>query len=165
VLRRVCTTVAAAVLIVAAVPSSLASASAPRVGPDQGFGGMVNGRSGHAAPVTIRMACFGPTTPGQLGHPMTGQSIKVVLRASGRPDAGFTSTNATSIGVFFGPPPPTATPGSGLVSLSRYGVAKAIPTSLLLPCAGSGQVTFVPLPMTPPTSRTAVVPVAYVGQP
>jgi hypothetical protein len=145
--------------------SGVASAAALRVGPDQAFGALVNGRSGHAAPVAIRMACFGPTVPGQLGHPMGGQSVRVVLRGTSASAAGFTGADATTIGVFFGPPPPTAAPGSGLVSLNRYGVARAIPTSLLLPCIGTGLVTFVPLPMSPPTSRTAVVPVTYVGQP
>jgi hypothetical protein len=82
--------------------------------------------------------------------------------------SGFTGANATSIVVFFGAPPPTAvatTPGTGNVAFTRYGVTKAIPTSLLLPCAGTGNVYFVPLPMSPPTSRAATVRVSYVGQP
>ena len=88
-----------------------------------------------------------------------------VMRAAAGSHAGYTGAVATSIRVFFGPPPPAGTPGTGLLTFSRYGVAKAIPASLLLPCGGSGQVTFVPLPMSPPTSRPAVVPVTYVGQP
>jgi hypothetical protein len=165
VFGRVFVVVGSALAAVSLGLSGVASAASSRVGPDQAFRALVNGRSGHEAPVTIRMACFGPSLPGQLGHPMAGQTVKVLLRVHDGPGAGFTGADATGIGVFFGPPPPTATPGSGLASLSRYGVAKAIPTTLLLPCSGSGQVTFVPLPMSPPTSRPAVVPVTFVGQP
>src|SRR5665213_51747 len=66
------------------------------------------------------------------------------------------------------PPPPTPVttpPAASTVTFGHYGVVKAIPTSLLLPCAGTGNVYFVPLPMSPPTSKPAVVPVTYVGQP
>ncbi|MGH3781302.1 MAG: hypothetical protein ACRDRO_11935 [Pseudonocardiaceae bacterium] len=40
------------------------------IGPNQYFYGEVNDQAGHA---TIRMACFGPTHPGQTGHPLAGQ--------------------------------------------------------------------------------------------
>jgi hypothetical protein len=76
-------------------------------------------------------------------------------------NAGYTGNSATSIGVFFGAPPPAAGPGQ--VSFTRYGVPKAIPTSLELPCGGSGQVTFVPFPQSPPTSRAATVPVVFAN--
>jgi hypothetical protein len=146
--------------------SGVASASATsRVGPNQAFRALVNGHSGHPAPVAIAVACFGPVFPGETGHPVAGQTVKVLLDANTASQSGFTGADATSIGVFFGAPPPATHAAPGLVTLARYGVAKAIPTSLLLPCTGTGQVTFVPLPMTPPTSRAAVVPVSYVGQP
>jgi hypothetical protein len=125
----------------------------------------VNGHSGSNAPVAIRMACFGPLQPGQTGHPLPGQSVEVLLGGATSAGPGFTGANGSSIGVFFGPPPPSAAPAAGLLTMHRYRVAKPIPQSLVLPCAGSGWVTFVPLPMSPPTSRDVVVPVAYVGQP
>lgn len=46
---------------------------------------------------------------------------------------------------------------------TAYGIAKPIPTSLSLPCSGTGHVTFVPLPQSPPTSRSASVAVKYVN--
>jgi hypothetical protein len=166
VFRRTAVVAAAAFGALTLGLSGLASAQASaRVGPDQAFRALVNGRPGHPAPVALRVACFGPIQPGQTGHPFAGQTVKVLLGATTAAGAGFTGASATSIGVFFGPPPPSASPGTGLLTLARYGVARAIPTSLLLPCAGTGQVTFVPLPMSPPTSRAAVVPVRFVGQP
>ena len=141
-----------------------AESTSPRVGPDQVFRALVNGRTGSPSPVTIAMACYGPLQPGQTGHPVAGQSVKILLGGGNVATAGFTGATAVSVGVFFGPPPPSAAVPA-LLSLTRYGVARAISTSLRLPCAGGGQVTFVPLPMSPPTSRAVVVPVSYVGQP
>jgi hypothetical protein len=135
------------------------------VGPNQYFTASVNGSNGYPQPVVIRMACFGPISLGQTGHPMAGQTVEVSLAGPNTTHTGFTGPSATSIGAFFGPPPPLVSAGGGDVNFTDYGVAKPIPTSLNLPCGGRGQVTFVPLPMSPPTSRPAVVPVYYVGQP
>ncbi len=135
------------------------------VRPGQVFGGLVNASTGSPAPVTIAMGCFGPIRPGQTGHPFAGQTVEVFRPEVVQGHFGFTGSAATAIGAFFGPPPPSATPvASSYVRLSHYGVAEAIPTSLTLPCGGAGQVTFVPLPMSP-TSRTATVAVTFVGQP
>ena len=71
---------------------------------------------------------------------------------------------------FFGPPPPepvtTVPAAASTVTFTQYGVNKPIPTSLLLPCSGTGVVTFVPLPQTPiGSSSDATVTVSYQGQP
>jgi hypothetical protein len=134
-----------------------------RVGPDQYFGALVNGQNGVAAPAPIQMACFGPIRPGQMGHPMAGQTIEVVRPVSTADNLGFTGESANSIVAFFGAPPPT--PSARNVAFKVYDVAKKIPTSLVLPCAGSGFVFFVPLPMLPPDSRAATVRVSYLSQP
>jgi hypothetical protein len=164
-LRRTPWVVTAACLLAVGLSGVASAQPSARVGPDQNFRALVNGRAFVTAPVVIRMACFGPVVPGQTGHPMAGQSVKVVLGAGIASDAGFTGSGATTIGVFFGAPPPIPSVGTGLLTLNRYGVARAIPTSTTLPCAGTGAVTFVPLPMSPPTSRAAVVRVRFVGQP
>src|SRR3982750_2299771 len=44
------------------------------IGPKQLFTGVVNGSTNSAV---IRMACFGPIRPYQMGHPMAGQSVAV----------------------------------------------------------------------------------------
>lgn len=162
--------VAGGMLVVAtALFAASASASIPpqgKIGPKQFFAGMVNGKTGLGAPAQINMACFGAIRPGQMGHPMAGQSVEVLRPVVVSARDGYTGSSANSIVAFFGPPPPTPVPSTtSTVTFHWYGVVKAIPTSLLLPCSGTGTVTFVPLPMSPPTSRAATVPVTYVGQP
>jgi len=163
-----------AVAVSAAVlgPATLSAATGPgqgRVGPNQVFAATVNGQSGVVTPAEIQMACFGPIRPGQTGHPLPGQTVEVF-----RPEAivaatGFTGPNAKYIQAFFGAPPPSPAgpaPAGGTDVFTRYGVPKPISTSLLLPCSGTGNVYFVPLPMTPiGPARIATVHVSYVGQP
>jgi hypothetical protein len=174
--RTLVAVAAAAAVTLLMVASASALPVQGKVGPNQVFGGLVNGQGGASAPAVIRMACFGPLRPGQTGHPLAGQTVEVF-----RPEAivghfGNTGPNGTSIVAFFGPPPPepqaTTSPtpvSAGTVTFKRYGVVKAIPKSLVLPCSGTGHVFFVPMPFTPPMSGSiptpAVVPVSYVGQP
>jgi hypothetical protein len=158
-----------AVVAATALFAACAGAAIPpqgKIGPKQFFTGMVNGKSGLGSPAQINMACFGPIRPGQMGHPMAGQSVEVLRPVVISTNDGYTGSNANSIAAFFGPSPPTPVPSTtSTVTFHWYGVVKAIPTSLLLPCSGTGTVTFVPLPMSPPTSRDSTVPVTYVGQP
>jgi len=153
-------------LIAATGAVAIGRASAGHAGyiaPKQYFTATVNGRTGHPNPVVIRMACFGPIRPGQTGHPMSGQTV-AVARVYPSSSAGYTGNRGTSIGAFFGAPPPgTPSSSTGYVRFTFYG-SKPIPTSLELPCAGSGRVSFVPLPVDP-TSRDVTVPVSFVGQP
>ncbi len=140
-----------------------------KVGPNQWFSAEVNGSLGLSHPVAIQMACFGPIKPGETGHPFAGQTVAVSRAVAILTTDGYTGPQGTEIGAFFGPPPPTAPPPSGPVYFHRYGSMK-IPTSEVLPCGGSGQVTFVPIPFLPPSTgalgpKDDVVPVEYVGQP
>jgi hypothetical protein len=133
------------------------------IGPDQVFGALINGSTGANGPVVIQMACFGPIRPGQTGHPMAGQTLAVFRPEVIRGQFGNTGADGTSIVAFFGPPPPT--PASTNAVRFRYYRTKAMPTTLVLPCAGSSDVFFVPLPMSPGTSKSVTIPVTYVGQP
>jgi hypothetical protein len=142
------------------VPGVSSAATHPNVGPHQAFAGSVNGSSGRPTPAVIRVVCPGPE--GNRGHPVSGQTVEVGPAASTASTMGYTGNDATSIGAFFGPPPPAAS-GPGQVSFRNYGVPKAIPTSLSLPCQGKGVVTFIPFPESPPTSRSASTPVEYVN--
>jgi hypothetical protein len=49
------------------------------------------------------------------------------------------------------------------VPITAYNQAVPIPTRLILPCYGSSQVSFVPLPQDPGISRAATVPVEFVA--
>jgi hypothetical protein len=154
-----------ALLLVASAASAVPVEG--NIGPNQQFGGLVNGKNSVSAPVAIRMACFGAVRPGETGHPMSGQSVEVFRPEAIRGQFGDTGGRADRIVAFFGPPPPSpAAPPStaSTVTFTKYGVKKMIPTSLKLPCAGRGVVTFVPM-ATSKTARDATVRVSYVGQP
>jgi len=146
--------------------------AASKVGPDQYFTGVINGTDGNTViPVPVRMGCFGPVTPGQTGHPLAGQTLAVHQLFPPAPATTLGRTGSdTTIGVFFGAPPPAGLggspplAGSTSVRFSRYDNVKALPTALTLPCSGRGTVWFVPVPVIPP-SRAEAVPVHFVSQP
>jgi hypothetical protein len=123
------------------------TSDALRVHGDQHFMGVVNGNHTNAVIYTV---CPGPATPGQTGHPAGDQFVAVILTSQGD---GFTGS-AASIVVRF------ANTAAGGVELTRYGVARSIPTTIELPCTGTGSVTFAPSPSTT-ISTPDVVKVAY----
>lgn len=154
--------VAAATITITVVTAAPASADAvidpAPISPHQYFFGEVNGLTGHA---TIKMGCFGPIYPGQHGHPLAGQTVKVLpAPAPTTRDLGFTGGAAHAIDVHF----PTPTVDKSPVVLRDYAETAPIPVSLILPCAGRGKVAFLPDP-TSPTAHTATVTVSFVGQP
>jgi hypothetical protein len=148
------------------MPASAAGASHSRIVPREYFSATVNGSTGSSGPVTIEMACAGPVHRGETGHPLAGQSVGVKLvpvPSSSSTELGYTGTNGSAIGAFFGAPPPSATADPSYVAFAVYRM-KPIPTTLELPCGGTGHVIFVPLPALPP-ARSISIPVAFVGQP
>lgn len=127
-----------------------------KIVPNQRFVGSVNGSSAHAS---IQMGCFGPSRPGQTGHPFVDQSAEV-LRAQAVARFGNTGKRARHIIAYF--PSPRGVPQR--ISFTSYGVRRPIPTSFVLPCFGSGRVTFKPKP-TSPTAKTFSVTVQFSPQP
>lgn len=158
-LHRRCLSVAAAVLaagILGAAPAVADGVVDPApIGPGQYFTGLVNGADG---PAVIKVVCPGPIVPQETGHPLAGQTVEVLPAAvSSSAVVGYTGSAADRIAVDFGVAA-TTTP----VTLTDWAVQAAIPTSLLLPCSGTGTVSFVPDP-TSPTARTATVAVDYAN--
>jgi hypothetical protein len=159
VLRRTAPVSAAVALAVAMAPGASADAIVA-VGANQYFTGQVNGPASSTSPSVIKVLCAGPVTPTSTGHPLSGQTVAVqlVLPPVVSPNSlGFTGSAATQINVFF-----TAT-SSGVaapVVLNAYNVPGKIPTTLSLPCGGSGVVDFVPAPGSA-TARAYHVPVVY----
>jgi hypothetical protein len=131
------------------------------VGPKQYFTGVINGKDGNTTiPIKIKMACTGAA---QTGHPLAGQTLAVhqlFPPASG--SLGYTG-NDSNIGVFFAAPPGAPQADATSRMFTRYDSPKSLPTSLTLPCSGTGKVWFSPVPVVPP-SRSAVVPVRFVSQ-
>jgi hypothetical protein len=159
----VLTTLALTVLAGAATKGG----GAGRVGPDQYFTGVINGTDGNTVtPIPIRMACFGPVRPGQTGHPMRGQTLAVhqLFPPSSSSGSLGKTGNDSEIGVFFNAPPPSAAPSDTTRVFTRYDRTRKLPTTLSLPCSGTGTVWFTPIPVVPP-SQSASVPVEFVGQP
>ena len=152
-------------LLAAAGPAAAATRSPVR--PNQQFLGLVNGSTGVTAPVTVLVACPGPWRPGQTGHPLAGQTLEVVRPEVVVGNFGNTGPLGTSIRVLFGPPPPagarSATSGTGIVVFWSYNKVKPIPTTLNLPCSGTSTAVFLPLPLSPPAARPAIVPITFVS--
>ena len=165
-LRRSSALLSLTVAAVTAVGLQAGPALAGPVGPKQYFTGVINGKDGNTTiPITITMACVGPIKPGETGHPLPGQTLAVhQLFPPAAGSLGYTG-NDSEIGVFFNAPPPVAAgPTATTPVFTRYDRPQPLSTSLTLPCAGTGTVYFTPIPVIPP-SRSATVPVRFVGQP
>jgi hypothetical protein len=136
--------------------------------PNQAFIGLVNGSTGAAssgtnAGVPFLTNCPLPVSGGASGtaHPQSGQTIEVML-GSTVADAGFTGSAGTSItaDLLYQLSPTGPTYVEELGTFTDYGVLDLIPTSINVPCTGTGEVAFIPSPDSS-TARTATVPVVF----
>lgn len=124
------------------------------IGPNQFFIALVNGKTADAV---ITVACPFPLTAGELGSPLPGQYVEVEPEASGAASPfGFTGSAANSIAAVFAP---SSVVSESLV-INDYFVQVPIPTTLKVPCSGSGVVSFDPAPDSA-TARAATVSVTY----
>jgi hypothetical protein len=159
---RIAMFVAATALIGGTAVADAAVPSHGKIGPRQYFVGLVNGSSGLAHHAQIRVACPGPIRSGETTHPLQGQTLKVTRAPAIIAKDGFTGPRGTHINAYLGIPP-AAADGGGIASFAYYDTPKPIPTTLTVPCSGSGFVTFIPFPRDPGKSRSFVVPVDYVN--
>jgi hypothetical protein len=158
-LRRSSGMLGLAVAAITVVGLQAVPAQASHIGRKQYFTGVINGKDGNTTvPIPIKMACG---TPNGTGHPLQGQTLAVHQEfppVSG--SLGYTGKD-TMIGVFFNAPPPAgARLAASTPVFTRYDKPQPLPTSLTLPCSGTGTVYFAPLPVVPP-SRSATVPVEF----
>jgi hypothetical protein len=154
--------VAAGALLSAALGTATAVAAVQdpiAIGPNQVFAGQVNGDEGSAV---IQTSCFGPIILGETGHPTAGQYVEAVLAPTSATSTGFTGSAADSLLVALDAATPATT---GLIgTLNGYYIQLPIPTTLTVPCSGTGVVAFVPAP-TSPTAKTATVSVTFLSGP
>ncbi|MBR7835682.1 hypothetical protein KDL01_20570 [Actinospica durhamensis] len=122
------------------------------VGPGQYFTATINGTS--ADPV-IKVVCLGPIVAGETGHPLADQYLEVQLAPTSSTVVGYTGSAADSIDVLF-----ASASSTSVLTLTAYYVPVEIPTTLELPCGGTGTVTFAPAP-TSPTARNLTLAVSY----
>lgn len=123
--------------------------------PNQTFSGYVNNSPpGNAV---IKVVCPGVAN---TGHPIKNQPVEVQpVPASSTQDTGFTGSKGTKITAFLsiGVPPAIV-----IGAFTSYYVPKSIPTSITVPCSGSGTVRFVPSP-TSKTAKSATLTVTFVN--
>jgi hypothetical protein len=119
----------------------------------QFFVGTVNGLESNPA---VRVLCPGPANS---GRPLGGQTLQVGLPAATATHRGFTGSKAKAIVATLS----TATgAASFLAKFTAYGVDAAFPTSLTVPCGGTGVVSFAPRPASS-TSKADDVSVTFVN--
>jgi hypothetical protein len=146
--------------VAAAGPASAATTAG--IGPNQYFVADVNGHV--TSPAPISMACFGPVMPGETGHPMAGQYVEVLPATTNAGSIGYTGSLADAVNVAIVYSQGTASHYVPIGTVTAYGMPLAIPTSLVLPCYGSGTAVFDPTP-TSPTAVAADLTVSFIGQP
>src|SRR4029450_2178268 len=118
----------AAVLGLATAPAAHAGPTTP-IGPNQFFVGVVNGASADAR---ILVSCDGP---GRTGHPLAGQTAAALpVSTPTTPAPASTGEAGKALGVGAGA---TSAP-EPLVELRFYQVRDPIPTTVEVPCGGSG---------------------------
>jgi hypothetical protein len=135
------------------VSVSAAGAAGKPIRPHQHYLGLVNGQHSNAI---IYVACAGPSYEGRTGPPVGNQTVSVIRVKSG---GGDTGSFAHAIWAQF-------TDNFNVVGFTTYNTPAPIPSSLQLPCDGTGIVTFTTCFGTLPCAADAkddVVPVTFVN--
>jgi hypothetical protein len=138
-----------------AATASAAVADPVPITPNTFFSGLVNGTS----PADITVVC---SSAAATGHPADGQYVEALLASSTAASTGYTGTLGTSLTVKITTSAPSTTTSSLIGVLKNFYEELAIPTTLTLPCTGTGVVTFAPTP-TSVTAKTASVTVKLVS--
>jgi hypothetical protein len=131
---------AATALALTPLGAVAAGAQTP-IGPNQNFLGLVNGSNQDPVVYTV---CPGPSSPGQMGRVAAGQKLEVArVKGAAGYTGPFSQIHAWIVPVASTPPPPS-------VTFEKYGVAKSIPSTVRVPCDGTGQVEFSSCPYLAP---------------
>lgn len=107
----------------------------------QHFIGQVNGAHRNAV---VQVVCPGPVGPVQSGPVAGGQTVAVLKKATGSGDTGLFSTIYAWFVPGTGGTAPTELP------LTSYRTPVSVPTSIDVPCGGSGAVEFSSCPYRAP---------------
>jgi hypothetical protein len=138
--------IASAVMLVAGGAfATSAMADGGQVGPKQYFHGEFFGLTSTTAADVIQVSCAGPET---TGHPVAGQYVAAhqffpPVTAS----YGYTGNSGTEIDVNLIYSVGTITVVTPtFATLTYYDTKAEIPTSLTVPCSGTGVIVFTPSP-------------------
>lgn len=149
-------TVALGAALAPALTATAATAQDPVViTPNTFFIGLVNGKTADAV---VTVVCPGPITSTSVGHPVAGQTAEVRSILPPVTPVGYTGSQGREILAGFN----AATAADQSIVFSAFYAPAAIPTTWLVPCGGSGVMTFVPEP-TSPTARSYTVTVTFVN--
>jgi hypothetical protein len=159
--RRIIATLAAGSAAAAlGVTFAGAASAAPRqvhdpipIRPDMYFKGYVNNHPPGKA--VIKVACaLGATT----GKPVGGQPVEVepMPATSSVTDLGYTGSAGDKITASLIQP----TAAAGVIVFTSFYVKEDIPTTITVPCSGTGTMTFAPSP-TSKTAKTAKLSVTF----
>jgi hypothetical protein len=113
------------------------------IGPNQHFLGLVNGSNNDAA---VYVVCPGPVSAGRTGTVAGGQTMSVAQVSSG---GGYTGL-FSMVNSWFVPVPASSAAKPTELRFTEYGVPQNIPTSIQVPCGGTGQVEFSSCPYLAP---------------
>jgi hypothetical protein len=132
---------------VAALTAGGPAVAATPIGPGQHFIGIVNGVKADpasAAYPVVYTVCPGPVGGARTGPVAGGQSVAVTQVPSGGGYTGWFS----SVNVWF--VQDAAAGGPRQITLTSYDTKAAIPTTVRVPCDGTGQVEFSSCPRLAP---------------
>jgi hypothetical protein len=124
--------------------------------PNVYFQGVINNHPPGAA--TIAVVCPAGSTTGKPAKHQTIEVESIPPPTSTSPDVGYTGSKGKRIYGAFAPVSTTVV----IAKFTSFFVVKAFPTNITVPCSGSGQVDFVPLPSSK-TAKTAVLSVTFVS--
>jgi hypothetical protein len=150
----------AAMLVAGTALATPAMADGGQVGPKQYFDGQVFGLTSASAQDVILVSCAGPAS---TGHPVAGQYVAAhQFFPPVTTTYGYTGNYGTeidvnliySIGTITVVTPTFAT-------LTYYDTKSEIPTSLTVPCSGTGVVVFTPSPDPDGSGRASDVDVTF----
>ena len=127
-------------MVMAGLIGAPAAAETP-IQPRQHFVGLVNGSKAGAV---VKTVCPGPAASGRQGRVRGGQTLSVERLAGG---SGYTGPFG-QVNAWFVPSQPWPAPVQ--VRFSEYGEPQSIPTSVQVPCAGTGTVEFSSCPYLAP---------------
>jgi hypothetical protein len=152
--------IASAVMLVAGgALAAPAMASGGPVGPKQYFYGEFLGLTSSTASNVIRVACAGPAT---TGHPVAGQYLAAHQFYPPATTSGYTGNHATEIDVNLIYSVGTITVVTPtFATLLYYDTKSEIPTSLTVPCNGTGVLDFTPSPDPDGSGITSSVDVTF----
>jgi len=139
IMRRTFAAVAMAIAVFGL--AGLPAGALQPIGPHQHFGGRVNGTRTSAVVHTV---CAGPSA-GRTGPVAGGQTLSVVRAPRGHGNTGLFS----QIYAWF-VPQSGATTAPTQLKFTSYNAPQTIPTSVKVPCDGTGKVEFSSCPYLAP---------------